>query len=258
MQRLFLAIVSLLLLAACAGEKKCVRYAALYEEAPQKVYIAPLFDLTTRKSDADSAMKANYLCRDSVSHFFNSTLPIGLSQRGYFVIPSDSILLPGITSARRLKALQTADLSYHCVRHDADAVLIVSLLTWKEHRTEPTLFVEYQLRSTRSGRDLMHTWVKISRTVDTTYKGELIPLLDEVALSDRLHVDVECAMRCLMVQQANLFVMQDLPFTSKSYHFRKDLYLPATKQYFNATINNEGALEVTPSTMEEFENECFL
>ena len=258
MQRLLAIALAAILLAACSGEKKYVHYAALYEEAPHSIYIAPLFDLSTRKTDADSAMKAQYACRDAVSRYFVRTLPIGLSQRGYHTNANDSILLPGIGAAKRLKRLQTADLGSYCSQMDADAVLITTLLTWKERRTEPTLFVEYQLRSTKSGRDLMHTWVRISRTIDTTYSGELMPLLDEITLADSLHVSIECAMRCLMVQQANIFVTQDLPFTTKSYHFRKDLYLPAMRQYFNATINNEGALLVTPSTMEEFENDCFL
>ena len=255
----FLAIVfAALLLAACSGEKKYVRYAALYEEAPHSIVISPLFDLSTRKTDADSALRAQYANRDAVSRFFVNTLPIGLQQRGYHTRPNDTILLPGIGSSKRLKALQSGDLTRFCSQMDADAVLITTLLAWKDKRTEPALFVEYQLRSTKSGRDLMHTWVKISRTIDTTYKGELIPLLEEIALADSLHVSIECAMRCLMVQQANIFVTQDLPFTTKSYHFKKDLYLPAIQQYFNATISNEGALLVTPSTMEEFENDCFL
>lgn len=170
----------------------------------------------------------------------------------------DSVLLPSITSVRRLSRLQNDDLTYFSQRNATDAVLVTTLLGWKESRTEPTLFLEYLLRSAKTGETLMHSWVRVSRTVDTTYKGEVIPLLEEVKLADTLHISLDCAMRCLMVERTNLFVTQDLPLPPTHFYYEKDRYLHAMHDYFKITFTNEGTMEVKATSMEEYENECFL
>lgn len=259
MKRLLLILPLILLaIAACKSEKKYVRYATLYEETPRSIHVAPLFDLTPHKKDADSATLCEYQRQAVAAHFFNQTIPIGIRQRGYAITTTDSILYPGIRTARRLKSLQDGDPSRYCVTHDADAILICSLLAWKGTPTEPRLYAEYQLRSTKSGRDLMHSWVRVSRLIDTAYNGQLLTLPEERTIADDLQTDIVTAIHCYMVQQANVFIMQDIPFAPSSYFHGKDLYLKATKQYFKAIINSDGTLEIEPFSLEEFENECFL
>lgn len=260
MQRTIVIIATLLLvlLSSCKSEKKYVRYETLYGEAPKSIYITPLFDMMTRKSTADSALAASYARRDTLSRYFLKTLPQGLMQRGYLVTGGDSILRPGISSARRLSKLQKDTLSLLALSQGSDAILIPTLVGWKDNPIHPTVFLEYHLRSTKSGKDLMHCWVQVSREVDTTYKGEIMPLMDELWLADTLHTGLDCAIRCLMVERANLFVTQDLPFTPNSFYYKHDLYLYATNDYFKITFSNDGTMEVEPTTMEEYENSCFF
>ena len=86
----------------------------------------------------------------------------------------------------------------------------------------------------------------------------MLTLPEERTIADDLQTDIVTAIHCYMVQQANVFIMQDIPFAPSSYFHGKDLYLKATKQYFKAIINSDGTLEIEPFSLEEFENECFL
>ncbi|MBQ0016872.1 MAG: hypothetical protein KBT04_07815 [Bacteroidales bacterium] len=256
---LLLPIAALLLLNGCKSEQKYVRYATVYDEHPLVIYTAPLYDLTVdeRNDNPDSASAVMYQYQDSAAKVLFQSLPLGLTDKGYEVVGQQGRLAIDLHRLPLRRDLLKSDISRYKSQHNVDAVLVSTLLRWKESRTSPSLYVEFTLRSTLSGKNLLHAGVCISRTVDTNWQRQLMPTQADYDLAQTMGTSVECALRCYAVQQAVHYILRDLPYC-KGYPYQRDLYLKASEEYYNINITSDGALEVKKSSMEEFENGCFL
>ncbi len=251
-------MTSTLLLCGCKMEKKYVRYETLYSEQPQKIYTLLVSDYSERKETADSALLALYSRQDiAADHVFTSQCQI-LKAKGYNVVGSEASNQIKEIDKMPKREILAGDLSSIRKHHGIDALLITTLHKWSDNKLTTTAYLEYQIRSTHSGKDLAHFYTKVSRTIDTTYKGKLIALMKERELADTLHIDLEGGIRCYMLQQATMLILQDLPYPASNYYFQRDMYLPAINEYLKITINNEGSAEVGKMSMEEFENDVYL
>ena len=249
-----LLFVCILLFASCKVEKKYIHYADLYTEQTQKIYVLPISDQSQRKETADSALLATYKQQDLAADQMFAAIPLALKSKGYTIAGHDASTQIAEIDQLNRKELITGNLGTYGTKYAIDAVLITTLYRWNESRTNPTAYIQVQLRSTHTGKTLAQTFAKINRPLDTTYKGRLVTLRAEQDLADTLHTPIEGGIRCHMLQQAMLAILQDLPYHPASFYYMKDQYLPANDEYMKITISNDGYLEIKKCQMEEYES----
>jgi hypothetical protein len=155
------------------------------------------------------------------------------------------------------KKLRNGDLSAFRNDYGIDAVMIVTLHKWKDGNGTKTAFLEYQLRSTKTNVDLMHTWVMAVKQVSTNLKGDPITLSNDTRFAKRLGVDNGTAQRSFLMGKVNDYVLRDLPTSSLRRQFEKDQYQNANPTYIKYVWFDGGA-DVQNCTAEEYESNAFL
>lgn len=254
---LLLSLLVGLLLSACNNEKKINSYSDIYSERPVTIYIAPILDKAERHvekypSDIEYNNQLN-----TAKAFLYQTLSAPLQKKGYYVI--GPVASRAIDSALNLthKQLRSSDLKSIAEQWGLDAVLIVTLHAWKDDNNKKTAFLEYQLRSTKSNIDMLHTWVMATKEVSVNIKGDPIKLKNDTRFAKRYEMDNATAQRSFLMEKVNDYILRDLPVSSERRQFEKDIYRSANPTYINYQWIDGGA-DVSECSAEEYESKAFL
>ena len=252
------AIVVLAFVATgCSGEKKINAYSDIYSERPVTIYIAPVNDKAERKvekypSDIEYNNELN-----TAKAYLRQTMPNALEKKGYYIIGPVASAEIAQSIGMTAKQLRNGDMKSLNEEWGIDAVLVVTLHKWKDDNGKKTAFLEYQLRSTRSNVDLLHTWVKATKEVSTNLKGDPIKLKNDTKFAKRFDMDNGSAQRSFLMEKVNDYVLRNLPISSQRRQFEKDQYKTANPSYISYRWFDGGA-EVEPCGAEEYESEAFL
>ncbi len=162
--RKVLYIVPMLLLflvAGCKSEKKVTTYSDLYKEKPVSILIAPVQDNAKRLNAKTSQDEVVNNELTAAAHYMRQCLSTPLASQGYYTtapLASDLIIEKAGKDYRKLMNGDISDLNS---RFGIDAVLLVAIHKWQQPEVnEVVVYTEYTLRSTKSGMELMHTWVR--------------------------------------------------------------------------------------------------
>ena len=255
--KLTFALLAMLALAGCKGEKKINSYSEIYSERPTTIYIAPIKDNSERiveKYPADIAYN-NEL--NSAKVYLYQTMGTPLMNKGYYVIgPIASEEIARETNLDH-KQLRNGDMRMFNDRYGIDAVLVVTLHKWKDENGKKTAFLEYQMRSTKTNTDLFHSWVMATKQVSTNLKGDPIKLKNDTRFAKKYDMDNGTAQRCFLVEKVNDYILRNLPTSSQRRQFEKDMYNTANPNYIKYMWIDGGA-NVEKCSAEEYESNAFL
>ena len=256
--RFLIPLIALALFASCKSEQKVATYSDLYKEQPVCIITAPVQDNAPRpvaKTTQDKVFNDEYT---AAAVYMRQTLAAPLSSRGYYTIPplsADAVLGKVGKNYRQLQLDGLKDLHS---RYGIDAVLLVAIHKWQRPEiNEVVVFAEYTLRSTKSGLELMHTWVRGNKIQPVDVKGDPVELPDDIAFMERNEMDSRLAHMCILVQQMTDFALRNIPTSVSRWHFQHDQYIPSNPAFYSFTINPDGSIERSTYSEDAFGNECF-
>lgn len=236
-----------LLLAGCKGQKKMSLYDEVYKERPATIYIAPLDDRSERRP-----------MRTLDDSIYNASLNIATKQlyltasdplvfNGYYVLGPLASAQLAATETRTGRQLRNDNISDYHSELGIDAVLFITLHNWSETPVSWKAEIEYTLRSTHTGNEVMHVIVKASKQLQTDFKGNPKPLGVEQDFAKKYGCDLETAQRCRLVEVTNQYVLKDLPSGRRSRGNSIERYVVSHPEYFNLNINPNGGVELIRS-----------
>lgn len=247
MKRLtWIVMLAALLLAGCKGEKKMVQYSEVYRDRPATIYIAPINDRAMRQAVRtleDSAYNASV--NIATQHLY-LTAASPLIYKGYYVLGPLASAQLAATEKRTLKQLQNENINDYYTELGIDAVLFITVKQWRNTHNSWTAEVEYTLRSAENGGEIMHTVVTATKSVGTDFRGNPIPLKEDLAFSERYGCDVVTAQRCRLMERLNEYVLSDLPAGRRTRGSKVEPYVKTHAEYFNLYFNPDGSVMVVP------------
>ena len=104
--------------------------------------------------------------------------------------------------------------------------------------------MEYALRSTHTGVEVMHAFVKATKQLSADFKGNLIPLGEDKAFADEYGCDIETAQRCRLVEIVNQYVLADLPSGRRVRDNAVERHIISHPEYINLNITPDGSVEM--------------
>lgn len=251
-------LFALLLVLSCNSEKKLTTYSGLYEEKPVNILIGPVQDNAKRinaKTSQDEVMNEELT---AVAHYMRQTLSAPLTSQGYYTttpLASDEILKQ---TGLSYKQLMNDNIGILNSQYGIDAVLLVAIHKWQQPEiNEIVVFAEYTLRSTKSGLELMHTWVRGSKMQPVDAKGDPVELSTDNQFMQQNEMDSRLAHKCILLQQMSDFVLRNIPTSVSRWHFQHDRYIPSNPVFYSFVINPDGSLERSNYSEDAFGNECF-
>lgn len=233
-----------LLLAGCKGSKKMEHYSEVYHERPATLYIAPLNDLSLRRS-----------VRTTEDSLFNVSLNVAAKQlyltaadpltfKGYYVLGPLASAQLAATETRSGKQLRTESINDYHTDLGIDAVLFITLKSWQHGSADWVVEAEYMLRSTHTGSEIMHVSVKATKQLMTDFKGNPKPLRDDIKFAKKYGCDLETAQRCRLVEIMNQYVLKDLPSGGRAREMAIERYTVSHPQYFELVIKSDGSVKM--------------
>lgn len=249
---------SLLLLLCCKSEKKVASYDDLYKEKPVTVLIVPVQDNTKQLEVKTTQDKLFNEELQSAACYLQQTVAEPLIFQGYYTPAplATQALIDRIN--KDYKQLMRDDIKELSSLYGIDAVLLVAIHKWQEPEiNEIVAYVEYTLRSTKSGTELMHTWVRGSKLQPVDNLGEPIELQTDAEFIERNGMESRLAHRCILLREMSGFVLRNLPTSVSRWHFKHDQYIPSNPTFYGFVINPDGSLERKEYTEDAFGNECF-
>lgn len=248
MRRYALLLLALVLLAGCKGEKKMAQYSQLYQEAPMVVYIAPLNDLSPRRALRELNDSAYNASLNTAALQLYLTAADQLVSRGYYSPgPLVSAQLAA-TESRTGKELRNSSINDLYENLGIDAILFIDLIDWSQTHCSWTVEVEYTMRSTHTGGELLHSHVKATKILPTDHRGNPKPLKADWDFQRRYGTDLETAQRCRLVEILNSYVLTDIPSGSRARVASTEPYVPSHPEYYNLRIHRDGSIEMLKST----------
>lgn len=258
-QSRFIAIaVGILLMAACNSEKKVTTYEDLYKEQALTILVAPAQDNAKRpqvKTTQDQVL-CDELTQAAV--YMRQSCIIPLVDQGYYVIPplSGDVILNKLGMGYR--QLMMDDIKKLNTDYGIDAVLLLSVHKWQQFETnEIIVFTEYTLRSTKTGLELMHTWVRGVKLQPVDVKGEPVELAADNAFIRLTGLESPIAHRCILMDQMSDFVLRSLPTSASRWMYQHDRYTSANPAFYGFVMNPDGSVERSEYNEDAFGNECF-
>lgn len=246
-----------LTLAGCKSEKKITSYGDIYAERPTTIYVAPVQDKSERRVEKYPTDVAYNNELNSACAYLFQTAGAPLKKKGYYVIgPVASKEIATMTNLSD-KQLRNGEIEVLGKDYGIDAVLVLTIHGWKDANGKKTAYLEYQLRSTKSNVDLMHTWVLATKEVSTNLKGDPIKLQNDVRFAKEYDMDNGTAQRCFLVEKVNDYILRNLPTSSQRRQFEKDQYRAANPSYIKYSWVDGGA-DVKECSAEEYESQAFL
>lgn len=252
-----ISLLATVLLGACKSEKKINSYSDIYAERPTVIYIAPINDKAERKVEKyPTDIEYNNEINTAKAYLFQ-TIYEPLQNIGYYVIGPAASQQIAENNEMTPKQLRNGDIKVYNKNYGIDAVLVVTLHKWKDDNNKKIAYLEYQLRSTKTNIDLLHTWVMAVKQVPTNLKGDPIKMSNDTKFANRFGFDNGTAQRCFLVEMVNDYVLRNLPTSSLRRQFEKDLYKSANPNYIKFTWLDGGA-DVKECSAEEYESNAFL
>lgn len=255
----FLVLSStLLVLTGCKSEKKVASYDDLYKEKPVTILIAPVQDNSKRLEAKTTQDKLFNEELHAAACYLQQTVADPLIFQGYYT-PAPLATEAIITHINKdYKQLLRDDLKELSSQYGIDAVLLVAIHKWQEPEVnEVVVYAEYILRSTKSGMELMHTWVRGCKMQPVDHLGEPVELQTDADFIERSGLDSRLAHRCILLREMSGFVLRNLPTSVSRWHFKHDQYIPSNPDFYGFVINPDGSLERKEYTEDAFGNECF-
>lgn len=257
---LFYTAFAVILIVAngCKSDKKAASYSGLYTEKPTTIYVAPVNDKSERRTvKYPGDMQYNNEL-DLAAKYMYQTMQKPIAKLGYYVIGLTSSMQIAAEETRNYRQMLTGDLKPYKNNYGIDAILFSTIHKWKQNKEEWIVYLEYTLVSTKSNSELMHTWVKATKLVPTNFKGVPLTMKFDDDFADDMELSNGSAQRCFLVAQVNDYVLRNLPTSAEKRQFEEDLYFKANPAYFSYYFNEEGTIEIQNSTMEDYEEGCFV
>lgn len=231
-------------LAACSGQKRIEQYKDVYSERPATIYVAPVDDRTQHKAVRET--------KDSV---YNASISIAakqlyltaadpLTDMGYYVLGPLASAQIAATETRSGKQLRNENINDYATDLGVDAILFIDLISWKQTSNSWTAEIEYTLRSTHTGSELMHVLVNSTKFLHTDHKGNPKPLSDDLRFAERYGCDMETAQRCRLVEITNQYVLRDLPSGERARSYDAERYVQSHPEFFYLRIQRDGSVEL--------------
>ena len=242
-----LALLPLILMTSCKGEKKMAQYSEVYQEQPTTIYIAPLVDRSERRAVRSIEDSAYNVSVNIATKQLYLTASDPLVFNGYYVLGPLSSAQLAASETRTVKQLRNENINDYYTDLGIDAILFLQVNLWSSTHNSWTVEVEYSLRSTRTGSEVMHTVAHATKMVQTDFKGKPKPLSEDMAFAEKYGCDLETAQRCRLVELLNQYVLKDLPSGSRARGSSIERYTGSHAEYFNLHINPDGSVMVVPS-----------
>lgn len=254
--RIILMAALLLALTACKSEQKIAYYADIFEEKPTTIYLVPVEDKAFRPTEHTQTQKDYNRELDVSAQYLYSKLGDPLTQRGYYAIGpvASEMMTPELDSAA-YRALKNKPLTRYQKEYGVDAVLITTIHRWHQQDNEWDVYLEFLLRSTKSGKELMHHYVKAQKLLPQNHKGHPLPLKQDRELEKATGLDSSTVQRCILLEKAAEYVLMDLPIHHSRPQYEDEKYLKAEPNYSCFIWNEEWHSELEKYTMEEYEHE---
>lgn len=256
--KFIIPLLALSLLLSCKGEKRVATYETLYKEQPFTILLAPVQDNSKRilqKTSQDQLLNSEL---DDAAHYLRQSLSEPLVSQGYYVIPSltSDVLIQQM--GKDYHQLMFGDLKELSSRYGIDAVLLAAIHKWEEPEVnELVVYVEYTLRSTKTGQELSHNWVRGTKLQPVDTKGSPVELASDLSYMELTGFNSRMTHRCLLLEQVSDFVLRSTPTSANRWYFKHDQYAPAAPAYYGFTILPDGSLEQSTYNEDAFGNECF-
>jgi hypothetical protein len=255
---LILITATLMLLCSCKSEKRIATYEDLYKEQPFVIMLAPPQDKAQRllpKTTQDQVLNDEMTI---AAQFVRQTAAKPLADQGYYVLAPlvTDVLID--TIKMDYHQLANSDIKPLSAQFGIDAVLLIAIHKWQEpEMNEVAVYAEYTLRSTKTGMELMHSWVRGSKMQPLDAKGVPMELSTDMDFINRTGFSNRLAHRCLLLEAMSDFVLRSLPTSAGRWYFQHDQYVPANPNYYSFTIFPDGSIERSNLTEESFGNEGF-
>ncbi|MDY5968897.1 MAG: hypothetical protein SPJ13_02620, partial [Bacteroidales bacterium] len=192
------------------------------------------------------------------NHFFYETMSAPLVAKGYYVIGPVASEQIAANETRTAKQLIYGDLKSYSTLYGIDAVLVTTIHNWVEENGKWTVYLEYLLRSTKTGADMMHQWVKAVKQVPLDLKKDPVIMKEDKDYASVMKFDNGTAQRCFLVEKVNDYVLRNMPTSSTRRQFEEDLYKKSNNMYVQYTWNEEGNSDVRKINLEDFEQGAFV
>lgn len=256
--RLLIPLMIPLLLFSCKSEKRIATYEDLYKEQPFVILAAPTLDKSEHplpKTTQDRVLN-NELTQ--AAQFVRHSVSEPLVSQGYYLIPPLAADIILDTVGKDYDQLMRDDLKSLSTNYGIDAVLLVAIHKWQTPEVnEVVVYAEYTLRSTKTGTELMHTWVRGSKMQPVDAKGVPVELSTDIEFINQSGYNSRLAHRCILLQTLSDYVLRSLPTGANRWYFRHDQYRSANPRFYGFTINPDGSIQRSKITEEAFGNECF-
>ena len=165
--RLFLILLLPMTLFSCKGEKKLARYNELYQQEPSVVYVAPLNDVSMRRAVRETYDSIYNASLNIASRQLYLTATDPLTSHGYYVLGPLASAQIAATETRTGKQLRNDNITDLYTDLGIDAVLFIDLLNWSHTSNSWSVEVEYVLRSTHNGMEMLHVHVNATKMLPT-------------------------------------------------------------------------------------------
>ena len=243
MRRLYLLALLPLLIVGCKSEKKLSRYNELYQQEPSVVYVAPLNDVSMRRAVRETEDSIYNASLNIASRQLYLTATDPLTSHGYYVLGPLASAQIAATETRTGKQLRNDNITDLHTNLGIDAVLFIDLLNWSNTNNSWSVEVEYVLRSTHNGMEMLHVHVNATKILPTDFKGNPKPLKADIDFAEQYGCDLETAQRCRLVEILNKYVLKDLPSGKRARHQEAEQYAKPHPEYFNLRIHRDGSVE---------------
>lgn len=242
-----LLMLAVFALAGCKGEKKMVQYSELYQERPATVYVAPINDRSERRAVRSIEDSVYNAAVNTATKQLYLTASDPLVYNGYYVLGPMASAQLAASDSRTFKQLRNENINDYYTDLGIDAILMMTVTRWSSTFNTWTVEVEYTMRSTRTGSEVLHTVVCATKMLRTDFKGNPIPLREDEEFAKRYGCDLETAQRCRLVEVLNQFVLSDLPTGSRVREYSLERFIPSHAEYYNLNINPDGSVMIVPS-----------
>lgn len=243
MRRLYLLALLPLLIVGCKSEKKLSRYNELYQQEPSVVYVAPINDVSMRRAVRETGDSIYNASLNIASRQLYLTATDPLTSHGYYVLGPLASAQIAATETRTGKQLRNDNITDLHTNLGIDAVLFIDLLNWSNTNNSWSVEIEYVLRSTHNGMEMLHVHVNATKILPTDFKGNPKPLKADIDFAEQYGCDLETAQRCRLVEILNKYVLKDLPSGKRARHQEAEQYAKPHPEYFNLRIHRDGSVE---------------
>ena len=240
----FIIALAATLLAACESTKKMEQYGEIYQEATGTIYVAPVNDISPRRALRETVDSVYNTSLNTAAKQLYLTAADPMTAAGYYVLGPLASAQIAATETRSGKQLRNESINDYYTELGIDAILFIDLEEWRQTNDSWTAIIDYTLRSTHSGTELMHVRVNATKFLPTDHKGNPKPLADDLQFAKRYGCDLETAQRCRLVEITNQYILRDLPSGARARTYTTERYIPSHPDYFYLRIQRDGSVEL--------------